>query len=312
MLKPRFTDIGDWERLGSRRVATNGIELRVVEHGDGPLIVLCHGFPELGFSWRHQVFALAGEGYRTMTPDMRGYGGSSRPPRIEDYDVPTVCADLVGLLDDVGAADAIFIGHDWGASVVWHLALAYPERVRAVAGLSVPAVARAPAPPLSILRRRHGDDFYMCWFQEPGVADQILARNARGAVFAEYTRAADWAALPDARSARPSWLSEPELQVYLDAFRMTGFGGGLNYYRNIDRNWAKTEHLDGRTIDRPSFFLTGSKDPVGAFMTPQKLARVLTDLREHVVVEGGGHWIQQERPEEVNAGLIRFLASLRT
>ncbi len=308
MTTPRFPR--DWERLGSRQVATNGIELRVVEHGDGPLVVLCHGFPELAFSWRHQVFALADAGYRTLTPDMRGYGGSTRPPRVEDYDVLTICADLAGLLDDAGAADAIFVGHDWGAVVAWHMALAHPERVRAVAGLSVPITPRAPAPPLSILRRRYGDDFYICWFQVPGVADPVLAQNVRGAVFPESTDAADWRT-PPADPPTPAWLNDDELQVYLATFGETGFTGGLNYYRNIDRNWALTERLSDRRIEQPALFLTGSEDPVGAFMTPRKLAQTLSDLREHVVVAGGGHWIQQERPREVNAALLRFLASSR-
>lgn len=308
--KTRSTGLRDWEGLGSRQVATNGIELRVVEHGDGPLVVFCHGFPELAFSWRHQVFALAGAGYQAMAVDMRGYGGSSRPQRVEDYDVLTVCADLVGLLDDVGAADAIFVGHDWGATVVWHLALAHPERVRAVAGLSVPIVPRAPVPPMSILRARHGDDFYMCWFQQPGIADRALARNVRGSVFAEHTSAAEWAAVPDRPRPAPSWLSEEELEVYVRTFQRTGFTGGLNYYRNIDRNWAVTEHLSGRVIDQPSLFVTGANDPVGGFMTAEKMAPVLTGLREHRVLAGAGHWISQERPEEVNAALIRFVTSL--
>ncbi|WP_157124263.1 alpha/beta fold hydrolase, partial [Nocardia pseudovaccinii] len=146
--------LDEWLGLGSRQVGTNEIELRVVEHGDGPVVVFCHGFPELGFSWRHQVFALAEAGFRTLTPDMRGYGGSSRPSRIEDYDMAALCGDLVGLLDEAGVEDAIFVGHDWGASVVWQLALRHPDRVRAVAGLSVPATPRSVVAPLPILRSR--------------------------------------------------------------------------------------------------------------------------------------------------------------
>ncbi|MFE3028591.1 alpha/beta fold hydrolase, partial [Nocardia tengchongensis] len=157
--------VDEWQRLGSTQVATNGIELRVVEHGAGAPVVFCHGFPELGFSWRHQVFALAEAGFRTLTPDMRGYGGSSRPAEVEAYDLLTVCRDLVGLLDAYELEDAIFVGHDWGASVVWHLAREYPERVRAVAGLSVPATPRSSGPPLPIMRKRLGPDFYMVWFQ---------------------------------------------------------------------------------------------------------------------------------------------------
>ncbi|MGI8335737.1 alpha/beta fold hydrolase [Actinomadura scrupuli] len=306
----RFTDVTDWERLGSRLVATNGIELNVVEHGEGPLVVLCHGFPELGFSWRHQVFALAAAGYRTLTPDMRGYGGSSRPAGVEDYDILTICGDLVGLLDDAGADQAVFVGHDWGASIVWQMALAHPERVRAVAGVSVPILPRSPAPPIPILRRRLGDDFYMCWFQEPGVADPVLNSDVQRTLLADDIRTLQGDA-DEPLPGRP-WQSENDFDVYVRAFERTGFTGALNYYRNMDRNWALTEYLDRRTIDQPSLFLTGAEDVVAEFMPAAKQAAMLTDLRGHIVVEGAGHWVQQERPDEVNAALLDFLASLDT
>ncbi|MCX4098242.1 alpha/beta hydrolase [Nocardia sp. alder85J] len=296
--------------MGSRTVATNGIELRVVEHGSGPPVVFCHGFPELGFSWRHQVFALADAGYRTLTPDMRGYGGSSRPERIEDYDMPTLCADLAGLLDAVGAQDAVFVGHDWGASVVWQFALMYPERVRAVAGLSVPATPRSKLPPLRIFRSRLGDDFYMVWFQEPGVADAVLASDVRRTLLLDgVVNLRDIADLP-AEGAVPSWLSPAEADHYVDTFTATGFTGGLNYYRNLDRNWELSEHLAGATIDCPSLFVAGSADPVIAFTPLGRLAKILTDLRGTVILEGAGHWIQQERAAEVTAALLDFLRGL--
>jgi pimeloyl-ACP methyl ester carboxylesterase len=305
-----MASVADWERLPSRQVATNGISLNVVEHGEGPLVVFCHGFPELGFSWRHQVLALAGAGYRTLTPDLRGYGGSSRPSAIEDYDILTLCADLTGLLDEAGADDAVFVGHDWGAGVVWQLAQAHQDRVRAVAGLSVPALPRAPAPPVPILRRRLGDDFYMVWFQEPGVADAALARDVRRTLLSDDVLAGAWQDGDPAPPRLRPWQSEEELDVFVRAFSETGFTGGLNYYRNLDRNWALTEYLDGRTIDQPSMFLTGSEDLVGRFMSSARLTSVLTDLRENVVIDGAGHWIQQERPDQVTAALLRFLATL--
>jgi pimeloyl-ACP methyl ester carboxylesterase len=305
-----MASVADWERLPLRQVATNGISLNVVEHGEGPLVVFCHGFPELGFSWRHQVVALAGAGYRTLTPDLRGYGGSSRPSAIEDYDILTLCADLTGLLDEAGADDAVFVGHDWGAGVVWQLAQAHQDRVRAVAGLSVPALPRAPAPPVPILRRRLGDDFYMVWFQEPGVADVALARDVRRTLLSDDVLAGAWQDGDPAPPRLRPWQSEEELDVFVRAFSETGFTGGLNYYRNLDRNWALTEYLDGRTIDQPSMFLTGSEDLVGRFMSSARLTSVLTDLRENVVIDGAGHWIQQERPDQVTAALLRFLATL--
>lgn len=302
--------IEEWDRLPSRQVATNGIELKVVEHGEGPLVVLCHGFPELGFSWRHQVFALADAGYRTITPDMRGYGGSSRPAETDAYDMLTIADDLVGLLDDVGAEDAVFVGHDWGASAVWHLALAHPERVRAVAGLSVPITPRAPVPPLSILRRRLGDDFYIAWFQEPGVADSVLNRDVRRTLLSDDIHASEWTKGSGEDLPERPWQTAEELDVFLQAFERTGFTGGLNYYRNMDRTWKLTEPLADRTIDCPSLFLTGSDDLVAKFTKTDKLTAILTDLRDHVVLESAGHWIQQERPEEVNEILLRFIQSL--
>ncbi|WP_369214396.1 alpha/beta fold hydrolase [Streptomyces flavofungini] len=306
--------VGEWQRVKTREVATGDITLRVFDHGEArpgePPVVLCHGFPELAFSWRHQLFALADAGCRVLVPDMRGYGGSGRPADADAYDILTLCGDLAGILDDVGADDAVFVGHDWGSSVVWNMALEHPGRVRAVAGMSVPVTPRAPAPPLPILRSRLGDDFYMVWFQEPGVADHALSRNVRRTLTAREIYSARWADRVDEEAVPPRWLSEDELGHYVDTFTATGFTGGLNYYRNLDRNWELTAHHEGRTIDCPSLFVTGSKDPVGQFMPAKGLDRVLTDLRGEVVIDGAGHWIQQERPAEVNAALLGFLSAI--
>ena len=300
------TPVPDWAALGSRQIAVNGIELRVVEHGEGPLVVFCHGFPELGFSWRHQVFAFAEAGFRTLTPDMRGYGGSSRPDRIEDYAMAALCGDLVGLLDAVGAQDAIFIGHDWGASVVWQTALRHPDRVRAVAGLSVPVAPRPNAPPISIFRSRLGEDFYMCWFQEPGVADAALAADVRRTLLRDQVISAADLTGDSANPQPPQWLSESELRYYIDAFSTTGFTGGLNYYRNLDRDWELSADLAGAKITAPAYFIAGADDAVLRFTPLAKMDAVLTDLRGTLLLDGAGHWIQQERPDEVSAALIDF------
>ncbi|MEU7576151.1 alpha/beta hydrolase [Streptomyces sp. NPDC041068] len=306
--------IAEWNRVATRDVATNGITLRVFDHGDErpgrPPVVLCHGFPELAFSWRHQLFALAKSGYRVLVPDMRGYGGSSRPADPDAYDILTLCGDLAGLLDAVGADDAVFVGHDWGAAVVWQMALAHPERVRAVAGMSVPVTPRAPAPPLPILRGRLGDDFYMVWFQEPGVAEAALSRNVRRTIVTREMFTATWPEHDDEQLTLPPWLDEDELAHYVDTFEETGFGGGLNYYRNLDRNWTLTEHLADRVVTQPSLYLTGSRDPVGQFMPAKDLDRMLTDPRGHVVLDGAGHWVQQQRADEVNAALLKFLSEV--
>jgi pimeloyl-ACP methyl ester carboxylesterase len=291
-------------------LAVNGIELGVTEAGGGPLLVLCHGFPELAYSWRHQIPALAAAGYRVLAPDMRGFGASSAPAEPAAYDVLTLCRDMCGLLDAVGERSAIFIGHDWGASLVWQLAAIHPERVSAVAGLSVPFVPRAPAAPIPIMRRHLGEDFYIVWFQQPGVADEALARDVRRTLTTSRQWTAHWADEDGAEPRRPEWLAEEELGVYVEAFERTGFTGGLNWYRNIDRNWELTEPYADRRIEQPAMFLTGELDPVRRFMPAEAMQGWTTDLRRSVVVPGAGHWVQQQAPQAVNAELLGFLARL--
>jgi pimeloyl-ACP methyl ester carboxylesterase len=296
--------------MRARRLAVNGIELNVWDEGEGDTIVLCHGFPELAFSWRHQVPVLAAAGYRVLAPDMRGFGDSSVPTETSAYDVLTLCEDMCGLLDAVGEQSAIFIGHDWGAAVVWQLAVAHPERVRAVAGLSVPFVPRAPAPPLAILRDRWGDDFYIVWFQEPGVADEAFAHDVRRVLTSSSQWGGRWAAEGGAGTPRAEWLSEEELDVYVQAFSRTGFTGGLSWYRNIDRNWRLTEPFAERRVEQPAMFLTGELDPVRRFMPAEAMRGWVTDLRFNTVVPAAGHWIQQQAPATVNGALLEFVAGL--
>jgi pimeloyl-ACP methyl ester carboxylesterase len=296
--------------VGERSVATNGVELSVLDEGEGPLVVLCHGFPELAYSWRHQVPALVDAGYRVLAPDMRGYGRSSVPADVDAYDVISLCSDMVGLLDDAGEPDAVFVGHDWGANVTWWLAAIHPERVRAVAGLSVPFVPRAPAAPIPIMRSHLGEDFYIVWFQEPGVADEALARDVRRTLTTSRQWTAQWAEEDRHPPRLAEWLSEEDLQVYVDAFERTGFTGGLNWYRNIDRNWELTAPYGERRIEQPALFLTGELDLVRNFMPAEAMDGWVTDLRSSVIVPGAGHWVQQQSPGEVNAALLGFLADL--
>jgi pimeloyl-ACP methyl ester carboxylesterase len=293
-----------------RRIATNGIELALHDEGEGPLLVLCHGFPELAYSWRAQIPALTAAGYRVIAPDMRGFGKSSVPPEIEAYDVITLCGDLCGVLDDAGEESAIFVGHDWGANVVWQLAVTQPERVRAVAGLSVPFVPRAPAAPVPIMRRHLGEDFYIVWFQQPGVADAELASDVRRTLTTSRQWTAEWAKEDGSELKRAPWLTEAELAVYVDAFERTGFTGGLNWYRNIDRNWELTEPFAERRIEQPAMYLTGELDPVRRFMPAEAMRGWVTDLRAEIVVPEAGHWVQQQAPEVVNASLLEFLRGL--
>jgi pimeloyl-ACP methyl ester carboxylesterase len=306
-------------------IATNGVELRVTEAGDGPLVVLAHGFPELAYSWRHQVPALAAAGYHVVAPDQRGYGGSSRPDAIDEYDIHHLTADLIGLLDHYGEDRAVFVGHDWGSMVVTHEALLHGERCRGVVNMSVPFLPRGPVAPITAMRNALGDAFfYILYFQEPGVADADLdrdtARTMRRLMASATLRDG---VVPDpslfANDGRgfvdrlpepeglPDWLPPDELDHYIAEFTRTGFTGGINWYRNFDRNWETTPELDGAKCEAPSLFIGGALDPVLMMTPPSAGHDALTDHRGDVVVDGAGHWVQQEKPAPVNAALIDFL-----
>jgi pimeloyl-ACP methyl ester carboxylesterase len=291
-----------------RQLALNGIELHVAETGAGPAVVLLHGFPELWYSWRHQLPELAEAGYRAIAPDLRGFGSSSAPAEIEAYSLQAICGDLTGLLDRLQEQRAVFIGHDWGATVAWQLALERPDRVAAVVGLSVPFAPRAPAPPISLLRKALGEDFYIVWFQEPGVAERALERDVRRTLATTEVWTEAWAARDD-DPPLPRWLTEKDLEVYVDAFTRTGFRGGLNYYRNIDRNWERSAQLAERRVEVPALFITGSRDPVQRFMPVEVMEGSVSNLRV-VELDGAGHWVQQERPYEVNNAVMEFLGQL--
>jgi pimeloyl-ACP methyl ester carboxylesterase len=297
--------------IAHRTVRAGDIDVHVLEAGDpgDPPVLLLHGFPELAYSWRHQLPALAAAGHHTIAPDLRGFGGTTVTTDPTDYDVTTLSGDVLALLDALGLETVVLVGHDWGADLAWKAALLHPERFTAVAGLSVPYVPRAPAPPVPILREHLGEDFYIVWFQEPGVADEVLARDVRRTLCTTRVWTAGWAQ-EDEDPPRPAWLSEEDLAVYVDAFTATGFTGGLNLYRNIDRNWEQLAAVDDRRIDQPAFFLTGTRDPVTKFMPHQAMDGHVTDLRQTVFVEGAGHWVQQERPDEVNAALLGWLAEV--
>jgi pimeloyl-ACP methyl ester carboxylesterase len=308
-----------------RTVTTNGVDLHVVEAGEGPPVILAHGFPELAYSWRHQIPALAAAGFRVLAPDQRGYGASSRPQQIADYDILHLTDDLLGLLDDVGEEQAVFVGHDWGAIVVWNLAVLHPERVAGVVGMSVPFIPRPPVAPTQAMRAVLGDAFfYMLYFQEPGVADAELggdpARTMRRMLAADMSGRTeiDMASMfaNDGRGFvdrmpepehLPAWLSQDELDHYIEEFARTGFTGPINWYRNLDRNWELTPQLEGARVTVPALFIGGSADPVLVMSPPAVMDGWLDDDRGRVLVDGAGHWVQQEDPEPVNAALLAFL-----
>ncbi|HZM37642.1 MAG TPA: alpha/beta hydrolase [Acidimicrobiales bacterium] len=311
--------------VSSRTLSTNGVELHLVEAGEGPVVLLAHGFPELAYSWRHQLPALAEAGYRVVAPDQRGYGRSSRPEAIEDYDIHHLVGDLIGVLDDLEADQAVVVGHDWGSMVVSYLTMLHPKRVRGLVNLSVPHLTRGGAAPIAAMQQAIGDNFfYILYFQQPGVADAELgadpARTMRrmlaGAawrpeappdpsVFANDGRGFV-ERMPEPESL-PAWLAPAELDHYVEEFRRTGFTGGLNWYRNFDRNWETTAELDGAVVKVPSLFVGGALDPVLLMSPPGVAHPSLSDHRGDVVVADAGHWVQQEAPGEVNAALIGFL-----
>jgi pimeloyl-ACP methyl ester carboxylesterase len=305
------------------RLTANGVDLAYLEQGSGPLVLLCHGWPELSYSWRKQIPVLAQAGYRVVAPDMRGYGDSSAPEAIDAYSIFDLVGDMVALVGALGEGEAIAIGHDWGAIVAWHCALFRPDLFKAVAALSVPFPRRSSAPPLDSLRRKGLETFYWLYFQPPGQAEaefeQDVSRTMRAAFYGRGLSLVmkpgkgflEEARIPD---APPAWLNDEDVAHYAEIFGRTGFRGGLNWYRNLDRNWALTAPWQDARIVPPSLFIAGSRD--GVITGPLGEARLkeldgqLTDLRGKRIIEGAGHWIQQERADEVNAALLGFLKGL--
>ncbi|MFI5509828.1 alpha/beta fold hydrolase [Mycobacterium sp. NPDC051804] len=293
-----------------RIVETNGVALRVIEAGErgAPLVVLAHGFPELAYSWRHQIPVLAQAGYHVLAPDQRGYGGSSRPEAVEDYDIHALTGDLVALLDSEvggGVDRAVFIGHDWGAMVVWHTALLHPDRVAAVAGLSVPPIPRARSRPTQRWREKFGEDFYMLHFQEPGLADAELEADVA------VTMRGMFAGQLSGDAPLPDWISPADFDHYVTEFSRTGFTGALNWYRNYDRNWESTPQLADAQTTAPALFVGGTADPVGPTMNPARAREVAAGPYTEKWVDGAGHWIQQECPDEINRILLAFLREVK-
>jgi epoxide hydrolase A/B len=314
-----------------RLVETNGVRLRVIDAGDrdGPVVVLAHGFPELAYSWRHQIPALAEAGYRVLAPDQRGYGGSSKPEDVDAYNIVELSADIVGLLDDVGAERAVIVGHDFGGVVAWGAPLLHPDRFSGVVGLSVPPVPRPQVPTTQAFRKVFGDNFfYILYFQQPGPADAELSRDPATTLrkLMGSLSSSDEAAglrmlapgpegfidrIPDP-GGLPDWISQDEFDHYVDEFRRNGFTAPLNWYRCFDRNWELTHAsgLPAATIAVPSLFIGGAADPTLAYTPRHRVREVVSGNYREVMIDGAGHWLQQERPDAVNKTLLDFLSGL--
>ena len=309
----------------SRTIPVNGMDMFLLELGEGPLVVLCHGWPELSYSWRHQIPALAAAGFHVVAPDMRGFGRTTAPSEVEAYTIIHNVGDMVALVAALGETRAVIVGHDWGAPVAWHAAMMRPDVFTKVAGLSVPPFVRGRSRPLETLQANGITNFYWQYFQPPGVAEAefehhvantmrtVLAGPGGSDPAAHQFVEAGKGFLGDGHHDRPlpPWLTEADLSYFTAIYTQSGFRGGLNWYRNIDRNWELTAAWQDAKINQPSLFLAGSRDGVvtGLIGARQiaELDRVLTNLKAKIILDGAGHWVQQERPDEVNAALIDFL-----
>ena len=319
--------------MQTRLVETDGLTQQILEAGEGPLVLLIHGFPELGISWRAQVQALAEAGYHAVAPDMRGYGGTDRPERVEEYSILHLVGDMVDLVRALGDETCTVVGHDWGAPVAWHCALMRPDLFTAVAGLSVPFQPRRakgpPTPAMTAIARRAGrGELYMVQFQDPEhhrIFEADIASGLRKGFYAydgstPTERQSTGFIAPGENflsevsddATLPPWMSEAHHAEYVAAFSAGGFKGPMDWYRNLDLNWALTAFLQDQKIRQPSMFMVGERDPVRHYAGQHEpgLKDWLTDLRSQTVLPGAGHWLQQERPDEINAALIGFLRAL--
>ncbi|GGY02913.1 alpha/beta fold hydrolase [Massilia dura] len=320
-----------------RSVDVNGITLSYLEAGEGPAILLCHGFPETSQSWRKQIPVLAAAGYRAIAPDLRGYGESSCPEASDVYTMFHIVGDLIGLMDALSIERTVIVGNDWGASVAWQMALMRPDRIRGVAAFGVPMMARAPMPPTKLFPRTKEAMFYILYFQEPGLAEREVERDMPTTLRRIYHAASGEAGprqpgddtpnpfgmvvpergilrdLPEPVSL-PAWLSSADFNAFAAAFARSGFRGGLNYYRNLDRNWELQASLEGMHVEVPALFAIGSRD-VGLTIPGMDhiiagMSKLAPHLRRCVTIDDAGHWIQQERADEVNALILSFMPTL--
>ena len=319
------------EQFELRQIHANGIELRIAEQGEGPLVVLVHGWPELWYSWRHQIGPLAAAGYRVVAPDVRGYGGSAKPHPVEAYSMTELMADLTGLIDALGEEKAILIGHDWGAPICWNTAALRPDKVAAIAALSVPYRKRTAVSQIDIWQKIYaGKFFYQVYFQEEGTVEAEVEADMRTALRKIYYSISGDAPSLDSWLDRPaegglldamidpdpfpSWMTPVDLDYFVAAFEAGGFRGPINRYRNQRRDFEALPDMNAAPVHQPSCFIAGEKDVVRRFVPRRDVYEGIedncTDFRFKRLIPGAGHWVQQEAPAAVNGALLEFLAGL--
>ncbi|KAK1558344.1 hypothetical protein Q3G72_001339 [Acer saccharum] len=312
------------EKIEHTTVPTNGINMHVASIGTGPVVLFLHGFPELWYSWRHQLLYLSSRGYRAIAPDLRGYGDTDAPPSVTSYTAFHIVGDLVGLLDKLGIEQVFLVGHDWGALIAWNLCTFRPDRVKALVNLSVAFHPRNPAiKPVDGFRALFGDDHYICRFQEPGEVEEDFAQIDTAKLMKKFLvsrspkapcvpKEIGFRGLPDP-PALPSWLSEEDVNYYATKFNQKGFTGGLNYYRCLNLTWELTAPWTGVPIKVPVKFIVGDLDltyhipGVKEYIHNGGFKRDVPFLQEVVVMEGVAHFLNQEKPEEVGEHIYEFI-----
>ncbi|KAK4774873.1 hypothetical protein SAY86_009808 [Trapa natans] len=314
------------DQIEHTTVRTNGINMHVATAGSGPdSILFLHGFPELWYSWRHQMLSLAKFGYRTIAPDLRGYGDTDAPPSPESYTVFHIVGDLVGLLDSMGIDKVFLVGHDWGALIAWYFCLFRPDRIKALVNMSVLFQPRNPnLRPVDAMKAAFGDDFYICRFQVPGEIEEDFARAETADLIKVFLGSRDprppcipkelgFSGLAARGPTLPFWLSEEDVNYYASKFTEKGFTGGLNYYRALNRNWELTAPFSGLQVKVPTKFIVGDLDityyapGVKEYIHNGGLKKHVPFLQEVVVMEGVAHFLNQEKPDEVTTHIHDFI-----
>ncbi|MQM15566.1 hypothetical protein Taro_048512 [Colocasia esculenta] len=314
---------GEMDGIVHRTVAVNGINMHVAEKGEGPAVFFLHGFPELWYSWRHQILGLAARGYRAIAPDLRGYGDTDVPESTAAYSIFHIVGDLVALLDALGLDKVFVVGHDWGAMVAWYLCLFRPDRVKALVNMSVAySPWKATVKPLDYFRSLYGDDYYIMRFQEPGDAEKVFEHFGTEFVMKKFLSyrtpgplflSKEFGGSPDDEIALPSWLTEEDINYFVSKFKKSGFTGGLNYYRNLNTNWERTAPWTGAPITVPTKFIVGDLDltyhypGIQDYIHKGGFKKDAPFLQDVVVMEGVGHFIIQEKASEITDHIFDFI-----